>query len=261
MKDRSHRLRDLRRDLSPIAELSMRAELLGGSLVVSGKVDLVLGRPDMAQPMRGQRLLIDLKTGSAWPQPLKDNRAYALLHTLRFGVPPYRVASFFLEGGHVAGGGRPRGTLPPRGRPRDHDRSGGLVAARGPRARAHPRPVVQLVSTRRRMSVGGPRRILWDAHTGNVVAPKPTRLIAGAPKRIDKTHKLEVDDLHGYGRPRIVPRSTISEGWRSSSDPHAGRRGTRRGRRARLPRGAPADLVVFPDDPREDPERRRAIPR
>ena len=39
-----------------------------GSLVVSGKVDLVLGRPDMAQPMRGQRLLIDLKTGGAYPE-------------------------------------------------------------------------------------------------------------------------------------------------------------------------------------------------
>ena len=77
----------------------MRAELLGGSLVVSGKVDLVLGRPDTAQPMRGQRLLIDLKTGGAYPEHAEDNRAYALLHTLRFGVPPYRVASFFLEGG------------------------------------------------------------------------------------------------------------------------------------------------------------------
>ena len=59
----------------------------------------MLGRPDMAQPMRGQRLLIDLKTGGAYPEHAEDNRAYALLHTLRFGVPPYRVASFFLEGG------------------------------------------------------------------------------------------------------------------------------------------------------------------
>ena len=92
-------LRELRRDLSPIAELSMRAELLGGSLVVSGKVDLVLGRPDTAHPTRAQRLLIDLKTGGAYPEHAEDNRAYALLHTLRFGVPPYRVASFFLEGG------------------------------------------------------------------------------------------------------------------------------------------------------------------
>ena len=92
-------LRELRRELSPIAELSMKAELLGGSLVVSGKVDLVLGQPDRAQPMRAQRLLIDLKTGGAYPEHVEDNRAYALLHALRFGVPPYRVASFFLEGG------------------------------------------------------------------------------------------------------------------------------------------------------------------
>jgi hypothetical protein len=66
---------------------------------VSGKVDLVVGRPDRMQPMRAQRLLIDLKTGGAYPEHAEDNRAYALLHTLRFGVPPYRVASFFLEGG------------------------------------------------------------------------------------------------------------------------------------------------------------------
>ena len=92
-------LRDLRRDLTPITELSMKAELLGGSLVVSGKVDLVIGRPDRTQPMRAERLLIDLKTGGAYPEHAEDNRAYALLHTLRFGVPPYRVASFFLEGG------------------------------------------------------------------------------------------------------------------------------------------------------------------
>jgi hypothetical protein len=92
-------LRDLRRELAPMVELPMKAELLGGSLVVSGKVDLVVGRPDRMQPMRAQRLLIDLKTGGAYPQHAEDNRAYALLHTLRFGVPPYRVASFFLEGG------------------------------------------------------------------------------------------------------------------------------------------------------------------
>jgi len=92
-------LRELRRDLAPLTELSMKSELLGGSLVVSGKVDLCLGRPDRVEPMRAQRLLIDLKTGGAYPQHAEDNRAYALLHTLRFGVPPYRVASFFLEGG------------------------------------------------------------------------------------------------------------------------------------------------------------------
>lgn len=92
-------LRELRRELAPTAEVPIKAELLGGSLVVSGKVDLMLGRPDRMQPYRAQRLLIDLKTGGAYPEHAEDNRAYALVHTLRFGVPPYRVASFFLEGG------------------------------------------------------------------------------------------------------------------------------------------------------------------
>jgi hypothetical protein len=92
-------LRELRRELAPTVEVPMKTVLLGGSLVVSGKVDLMLGRPDRTQPQRAQRLLIDLKTGGAYPEHAEDNRAYALLHTLRFGVPPYRVASFFLEGG------------------------------------------------------------------------------------------------------------------------------------------------------------------
>ncbi|HYJ61170.1 MAG TPA: PD-(D/E)XK nuclease family protein [Actinomycetota bacterium] len=92
-------LRDLRRELSPATEAGMRAELLGGALVLSGKVDLLLGAPDRVVPMRGTRLVIDLKTGGAYPNYVEDNRFYALLLALRFGVPPYRVASFFLEGG------------------------------------------------------------------------------------------------------------------------------------------------------------------
>ena len=92
-------LRELRADLAPVAELPMKAELLGGAVVISGKVDLMLGRPDQREPMRATRLLIDLKTGGAYPEHVEDNRFYALVHALRFGVPPYRVASFFLEGG------------------------------------------------------------------------------------------------------------------------------------------------------------------
>jgi len=92
-------LRELRRELSPATELPIRAELLGGALVVSGKLDLLLGSPDRLEPMRATRIAIDLKTGSAYPQYAEDNRLYALVLALRFGVPPFRVASFFLEGG------------------------------------------------------------------------------------------------------------------------------------------------------------------
>ena len=92
-------LKELRRDLVPVPELRVRTELLGGDLVLSGQIDLVLGRPDQLDPTRATRLAIDLKTGNAYPEFPEDMRFYALIMTLRFGVPPYRVASLFLESG------------------------------------------------------------------------------------------------------------------------------------------------------------------
>jgi hypothetical protein len=92
-------LKDLRRQLSPISELRVKAELLGGDLTLSGQIDLVLGAPDRLEPMRATRLAVDLKTGNAYPEFAEDMRFYALLMTLRFGVPPYRAASLFLESG------------------------------------------------------------------------------------------------------------------------------------------------------------------
>jgi PD-(D/E)XK nuclease superfamily protein len=92
-------VRELRRQLAPVTELRLRAELLGGDLVLSGQIDLLLGLPDPSHPLSAQRLAIDLKTGSARAEFAEDMRLYALLLTLRYGVPPYRVASFFLEAG------------------------------------------------------------------------------------------------------------------------------------------------------------------
>jgi hypothetical protein len=92
-------MRELRRSLAPVSELRVRAELLGGDVVLSGQVDLVVGLADPAEPMRATRLAVDFKTGAARPEHVEDNRFYALLLTLRFGVPPYRVASYFLESG------------------------------------------------------------------------------------------------------------------------------------------------------------------
>jgi PD-(D/E)XK nuclease superfamily len=92
-------LRQLRREMAPVTELPVRAELLGGDLTLSGKIDLVLGVPDRIEPGRATRLAVDLKTGGAWPEYAEDMRYYALLMTLRFGVPPYRVASLFLGSG------------------------------------------------------------------------------------------------------------------------------------------------------------------
>jgi hypothetical protein len=92
-------LKPLRRELAPVSEMRVRAELLGGDLVLSGQIDLVLGLADRIEPMRATRLAVDLKTGGAYPEFAEDMRFYALLLTLRFGVPPYRAASLFLESG------------------------------------------------------------------------------------------------------------------------------------------------------------------
>ena len=92
-------LRPLRRQLAPSTEWHVRAELLGGALVLSGQLDLVLGAASPAEPNRATRLAIDLKTGRAWPEHAEDMRFYALVLALRFGVPPYRVATLYLDSG------------------------------------------------------------------------------------------------------------------------------------------------------------------
>jgi PD-(D/E)XK nuclease superfamily protein len=92
-------LRRMRRDLAPSTEWHVRVELLGGSLVLSGTLDLVLGAASPGEPTRAARLAIDLKTGRAWPEHAEDMRFYALLLALRFGVPPYRVATLYLDSG------------------------------------------------------------------------------------------------------------------------------------------------------------------
>lgn len=90
-------LRVMRRALAPSTEWHVRVELFGGALVLSGTLDLVLGvADDLAAP---SRLAIDLKTGRAWPEHAEDMRFYALLLALRFGVPPYRVATLYLDSG------------------------------------------------------------------------------------------------------------------------------------------------------------------
>jgi hypothetical protein len=72
-------------------EFRLRYPLAGGRVVLSGAPDLVLGRT--------RRLVIDFKSGGAWPEHAEDMRFYALLIALRCGVAPYRVATFFLDSG------------------------------------------------------------------------------------------------------------------------------------------------------------------
>jgi hypothetical protein len=87
----------LPRAWTPMVEFPIRQEF--GRVIVSGRVDLVIGGQDPDEPMRARRLAVDLKTGRAWPEFPEDMRLYALLLTLRTGVPPFRVASVFLDSG------------------------------------------------------------------------------------------------------------------------------------------------------------------
>jgi hypothetical protein len=62
--------------------------------MLRGKVDLVLGQ---ARGDEARALVVDLKTGRPYPSHLDDLRFYALVQTLRVGVPPFRVASYYLD--------------------------------------------------------------------------------------------------------------------------------------------------------------------
>lgn len=80
----------------PVTESRVRLELLDGRIILSGKVDLSLGR---ARGTTAGKVLIDLKTGGFSPVHLDDLRFYALLETIRLGVPPRLVASYYLDAG------------------------------------------------------------------------------------------------------------------------------------------------------------------
>ena len=78
-----------KRSWQPVSEQYLAAVLADRSVVLSGRVDLMLGR--------GPHLLVDFKTGEARPGYAEDMRFYALVVALGFGVAPYRVATVFCE--------------------------------------------------------------------------------------------------------------------------------------------------------------------
>jgi CRISPR/Cas system-associated exonuclease Cas4 (RecB family) len=67
-----------------------------GPITLSGKVDLVVGKPSGHE---SRKLIVDLKTGRPRPNHRDDLRFYALLETLRAKVPPRKTASFYLDAG------------------------------------------------------------------------------------------------------------------------------------------------------------------
>jgi hypothetical protein len=85
----------LDRRAAPTVESTVRWPL-EGPIMLSGKVDLTLGRPAGAE---SRKVIIDLKTGWVSPKHREDLRFYALVETLRTQVPPRKIASFYLDAG------------------------------------------------------------------------------------------------------------------------------------------------------------------
>jgi hypothetical protein len=82
----------------PVAESRLRVELCDERIVLSGKVDLTVGR---AEGLRAGKVLVDLKTGGFSPSHREDLRFYALVEALRLGVPPRVLATYYLDGGKL----------------------------------------------------------------------------------------------------------------------------------------------------------------
>jgi hypothetical protein len=80
----------------PTLEGRLRAELLDGRIVLSGKYDLSLGQ---ARGTTAGKVVIDFKTGEFSPTHVDEMRYYALLDTLKIGTPPRLVATYYLDSG------------------------------------------------------------------------------------------------------------------------------------------------------------------
>jgi hypothetical protein len=85
------------RRFHPRIEHPVAATFADGALEVRGRTDLTLGR---IRADRRQLIAIDLKTG--WRRPdreRQDLRLYGLLLTLKYGVAPFRLATYYVAEG------------------------------------------------------------------------------------------------------------------------------------------------------------------
>lgn len=78
----------------PRTEASARVQLFDGRVTLGAKYDMAFGA---SEGMRARVVIVDFKTGKRQPGHVDDLRYYALVETLKTGVPPFRVASYYLE--------------------------------------------------------------------------------------------------------------------------------------------------------------------
>lgn len=65
-----------------------------GPILLGSKADLVIGPPDGRV---SRKVIIDLKTGWVNPIHREDLRFYALVETLKIGVPPRKLVTYYLD--------------------------------------------------------------------------------------------------------------------------------------------------------------------
>lgn len=86
----------LKKQWRPATESKVRLDLFDGKVTMQGKIDLTLSR---AEGNKAGKVLIDFKTGKLRAEHMADLRYYALIETCRVGIPPRRIASYYLEQG------------------------------------------------------------------------------------------------------------------------------------------------------------------
>jgi hypothetical protein len=74
----------------PVTESKVRVDLFGGRVTLQGRTDLTLGSAR-------DKVIIDLKSGGTAGTHREDLRFYALVDTIRLGVPPRKVATYYLD--------------------------------------------------------------------------------------------------------------------------------------------------------------------
>lgn len=87
-----------RRAWRPATELRLAHDICGGRVTLSGRVDLALGSPTGSE---AGRTFVELKTGATRSRHVDDLRLYALLETLKLGVPPRRLVVANLDRGQL----------------------------------------------------------------------------------------------------------------------------------------------------------------
>ena len=82
----------------PRTQQTLRARLPGTTVSLVARVDLAVGRPAVDRASVG---LVELRSGVRRPEHAADLRFCALIETLRTGVPPFVVATYYSRNGEL----------------------------------------------------------------------------------------------------------------------------------------------------------------